>query len=386
MTKTKTPLPPQPYLTDEVVLTESLDCLMTHIPIKMEGVCDQKMLFEVLLRAASRGDSVEHASSRMSNVPCGNGIRYHLEKFNDMKTLEQEANQALQHCLPQKVINHRHYLAIDLNLLPYYGNASEVEAPYIYRSKAEQGTTRFFAYASIYLISRHHRFTLAIHPLRKGETLVAVITQLLSHLTPLQIKFRGLFLDRGFYCVSVIRWLKALRIPFIMPAIIRGKQGGTRSLCQGQQSHFTSYTLNSSEYGSVDCLMAVVRCYEKGHKGRHGVRFLLYVVFGFHASIQAIRSLYRQRFGIETSYRLKNCCRIRTTSKNPVVRFLFVALAFILVNLWIRLLLTWVSSSHRGGRFVHRHLFPLKTMLDFLAQSIDHHFPPHRSILLNSAI
>jgi len=44
---------------------------------------------------------------------------------------------------------------------------------------------------------------------------------------------------------------------------------------------------------------------------------------------------YRYRFGIEASYRVKNHARIRSTTKNPALRLLYVALAFILVNLWI---------------------------------------------------
>ena len=45
--------------------------------------------------------------------------------------------------------------------------------------------------------------------------------------------------------------------------------------------------------------------------------------------------MYRQRFGIETSYRQMNQVRARTTSRNPVIRLLFVGLAFILFNLYI---------------------------------------------------
>ena len=60
--------------------------------------------------------------------------------------------------------------------------------------------------------------------------------------------------------------------------------------------------------------------------------------------INQLHHYYRQRFGIETSYRLKNHCRIRTTTKNPVLRLLFVALAFILVNLWVYLMRAFHQS------------------------------------------
>ena len=43
--------------------------------------------------------------------------------------------------------------------------------------------------------------------------------------------------------------------------------------------------------------------------------------------------LYRQRFGIESSYRQMNAVRARTTTRNPAIRLLLVGLAFILVNL-----------------------------------------------------
>ncbi|MBI5295299.1 MAG: hypothetical protein HY869_07465 [Chloroflexi bacterium] len=45
--------------------------------------------------------------------------------------------------------------------------------------------------------------------------------------------------------------------------------------------------------------------------------------------------MYRQRFGIETSYRQMNQVRARTTSQNPVICLLLVGLAFVIFNLYI---------------------------------------------------
>jgi IS4 transposase len=39
-----------------------------------------------------------------------------------------------------------------------------------------------------------------------------------------------------------------------------------------------------------------------------------------------VADTYRQRFGIETSYRQLNEARIKTCTRNPKVRFFFVAL------------------------------------------------------------
>jgi putative transposase len=357
--------------------------LLEHVPLELEGTyfCSED-LFEILLRAASRHDSIEHTAQRLDGVPSGNGIRYHLDKLDDMVTLEGQLNAALQSRIPPKIRKGRHRLAIDLHLIPYYGNPTEAEVPYIYRSQAKAGTTSFFAYATVYVICRNKRVTLGIHAVHRQETLVATVTYLLALLSPLRIRVKRLYLDRGFYSVPVIRWLKALNIPFLMPAVIRGKTGGTRQLLVGRKSYATRYTLNSPQYGSIRCQMRVVCTYQKGFKGKHGIQYSLYVVHRVNIALHQLHQHYKDRFGIETSYRIKNQCRIRTSSKNPVTRLLFVALAFILVNLWVYLLWFFVSRTQRGGRIVYRELFGLKTMLEFLSSAVERHFLPITAVYL----
>ena len=211
--------------------------------------------------------------------------------------------------------------------------------------------------------------------------MVAIITGLLDAMTPLAVKVKRLYLDRGFYSVPVIRWLMALTLPFIMPAIIRGKTGGTRALCNGRRSYQTPYTLNST-HGSVRCPMVVICRYRNGAQGKHGLQYLLYVVYRAKVTGSQGHRHYRDRFGIETSYRLKNQARIRSTTKNPVLRLLYVALAFILVNLWVYLLWQTVCTTRRGGRRVFQAFFPLKTMLSFIRQADERHFSLIRAVFL----
>ncbi len=107
----------------------------------------------------------------------------------------------------------------------------------IYRSQAKADTTSFFAYASVYLIRRHHRVTLAIHPVRKDETLVSTITRVLTQLTLLKVKVKSLVLDRGFYSIPVIWWLKALQIPLIIPAVKITETDSNAATIPGSQTH-----------------------------------------------------------------------------------------------------------------------------------------------------
>jgi putative transposase len=381
----------------------------------MSGGYTVRDLFEILVRTASRGESIEPTVRGLEGTPSSNGIRYHLEKLDDMNSLEQQLNAALQSRIPPKLRNRSHRLAIDLHLIPYYGKPTDIEANYVYRSQAKAGTTRFFAYATVYAICRNKRVTLAIHAVPCTETLVATLTYLLAMIHPLRMSIKLLCLDRGFYSVPIIRclvahnwegtsqsmrrWLKALNFPFLMPAVIRGKTGGTRALLIGRKSYATDYTINSekcglgvspsgapfqdsAKYGSITCQMRVVCGYHKGFKGQHGIRYLVYAVHRVKIALNQLHHYYRQRFGIETSYRLKNHCRIRTTTKNPVLRLLFVALAFILVNLWVYLLWHFISRSRQGGQLVFHALFPLNIMLQFLSTAVERRFPVVTAIYL----
>lgn len=93
---------------------------------------------------------------------------------------------------------------------------------------------------------------------------------------------------------------------------------------------------------------------------------------------------YRRRFGIESSYRLKNLCRIRTNNKKPVLRLLFVGISFILVNIWVYLLWFKISRKRKGRRLIYRQLFSLKQMLAFLRQVVERKYRTVESIYIPS--
>lgn len=360
-----------PVLTDDKVLEEIVSCFERNIPICTQGTCDQRTIFEILIRASAEGDSVENTCKILQDVPCGSDIRYHLEKYNDINKLEGCLNKALHDRLPPRIYKGKQCVAADINLIPYYGEPSPAEEPYIYRSQAKAGTCSSYAYATLYVIRKGKRVTVAMTAVRRDDTHVAIITRLLDKISPLNLRIRRLLLDRGFSGVPVIRWLKAVGIPFEMPVIIRGKTGGTRQLLRGGRSYETVFTMNSSRYGSVSFRIRVICVYSKGRYGRHGIEYFAYAVYKIGLRLGAVHDDYRKRFGIGTSYRLRNKCRIRTTTKNPAARLLFVGIAFVITDIWVFLTWMYVSLPRKGGRLLFHDLFPLKIMLIFLRQSVD---------------
>jgi putative transposase len=62
----------------------------------------------------------------------GKNIRDHLAKIKSFPQLEIQLNLALISRLPRRIKKRKLKLAIDLNLIPYYGKPSKEEQDYIY--------------------------------------------------------------------------------------------------------------------------------------------------------------------------------------------------------------------------------------------------------------
>ncbi len=114
------------------------------------------------------------------------------------------------------------------------------------------------------------------------------------------------------------------------------------------------------------------------------MQYLAYVTYKIKTNLDYIYQDYRKRFGIESSYRLKNICRIRTNNKNPALRLLFVGISFLLVNIWVNLLWLRISRKRKGSRLIYRTLFVLKQMLAFLSQAIERKYQVVESIYIPS--
>ncbi|MEE8305126.1 MAG: hypothetical protein V3S24_22115 [Candidatus Tectomicrobia bacterium] len=89
----------------------------------------------------------------------------------------------------------------------------------------------------------------------------------------------------------------------------------------------------------------------KGRWGRHCREAWLYATWGVkHRPLSWIRQTYRRRFGIESSYRQVHQAKIKTSSRNPVLRLLFVGVAFVLRNVWVWVHAEVIAQPRRGGR------------------------------------
>ena len=58
-----------PVITDAATLEEVMDVLQEHVPIQMDGDFQPETLFEILVHAASNGQSIEQTCRMLEDIP-----------------------------------------------------------------------------------------------------------------------------------------------------------------------------------------------------------------------------------------------------------------------------------------------------------------------------
>jgi len=117
-----------------------------------------------------------------------------------------------------------------------------------------------------------------------------------------------------------------------------------------------------------------VKRYSKGRYGRHKSKWFAYTVTKLPVGIlpAQVFELYRQRFGIESSYRQINQVRAQTSTRNPVIRLLLVGLAFVLFNLYISLRQNLSSALKCPSQVPKRFWLSLRSLALLLSRAIEY--------------
>lgn len=338
--------------------------LQEHFQLDMENrTYSAQDVWDVLVAASVERISVEMASQLLEGAPSGTTVRTlvksMLQDIGQMAALEKQVNQLLTARLPRRLLRSKLPAAIDLTELPYHGQGAE-DDPYVRRGRAKSGTTHFYVFATLYVVKKNKRYTLGLVLMKQGEKAQDVLERLLAYGRQLGLRLKRLYLDRGFDNNGLIAYLKKQPFPTIIPLVVRGKQGGSRALLVGRKSYTTTYERKSTVYDAQTLPLFIVCKYSKGKYKRKGVFRFAYIVIGnLKRQPAQIAEEYRRRFGIETSYRLMNTVRARTTCKVATFRLFLVALAFLCLNLWQYVKWTYLFVPQPGPRKVLHHLLPL---------------------------
>jgi hypothetical protein len=366
-------------LTAAQVQRHALDTTQHYLRLPDHGPKTKApVLFAILFWATARLASIAAACQALRDAPCDQAVRDALlATLPDFHELQRRLNRALAGGVPKVLRRRPQRVALDLVLLPYYG-LHQSDPKEIYKGPRKAGTHHAHAYATAYVICKGCRLTLGLRAVHHSDPWDEVVKDLLRQVRQAGVKIGLVLLDRGFYSVAVIRYLQAARYPFIMPAIRRGRRpshpegaSGTWAFTTWRRSGWAEYTLEDK--GGQRATVKLCICYVQEPPQRPGARrrraqVWLYAYWGLRPSrVGWVRQTYRTRFGIESSYRQLQEGLIRTSTRSPLLRLLFVGLALLLRNVYVWLHWEVLARRRRGYRVVDLNQLPLKAMLRWLA-------------------
>jgi len=294
---------------------------------------DPQVILKGCIAAASCNASISGYTKVHTGLPSHTTSLKFLHRLN-MEEMVQNASRMLVNAGKDVIRKGQKYaFAIDKTQDPYYGKHDDEPDTYTVGGKTKDSTNHFFTYLTMSIIDQGRHLTLFSIPWRKGMKNLEAIQQCIELIDQLGLKIRCLCLDREFYDGEIFQYLQETHIPHIVPAKKSGKP--LKAMLKGRSSKTFNYTLNKGSKNPVDLVITDCVVYLKGKNEKHGIVHHAFVVFGISSSPRNIREIYRHRFAIESTYRLRNTTRPKTSTKDPKIRFFYALISFIIQNLWV---------------------------------------------------
>lgn len=340
-------------------------------------LCTAAVTWNIVLRAATRMISIYAACRDLAEAPSDQAVFNSLSDGlpKTLGVLERRLNEALTTPFPRRLFRHSWRVAIDWHLVPYYGQPKQSRNE-LYYGKPHHGTTKFHAYATACIVQYGQRYTLALTWVRRHETAVVALRRLLQTIRGIGLKLKYLLLDRAFFNVPVTAFLQSENLPFLMPAMFRGRRPRKRRPTTGlhwikrQRAGWYTHTLKNKKQQVTISICVTYRTHHNHKDGKRAQQKLLFAAWRVRGIPKDIRERYRKRFGIESSFRQLRQARIYTCTRCPRLRLVFVAVALILRNLWVWIHATHLAEGSGESLTLRLECLRFKRLLDWIAHIV----------------
>jgi putative transposase len=321
--------------------------------------CSAWTLLTSLIYAAAAALSLAAVAALRRRSPSRETLRQALRQtLPDYDRLRRQLPRLLHASLPRGLRNGRrrraYPLAIDLHGVPYYKRQRPTPA-HVRKGQRLAGTNHSHQYATASLLRKGQYYVVALTPYDPGDDKAALVRRLLRQAAGNGFAPRYVLMDRGFWAAAVFRYLQQAHYPFLIPVLARGKKAttpggptGTRVFFHGCKTGWYRYRVTERrERVHATLTILVQRRNWGGRQHRHGRYVWAYGMWRMKISTLAwVHACYRRRFRIESSYRLLETARGRTSSRDEGWRLWYVVLAVVLLNIWLQLRR---QATGRGG-------------------------------------
>lgn len=273
-------------------------------------------------------------------TPLGHVHRYHIRQQFSIETIRDMYHEAMQRLLAETTSRSEYFgeaaVAIDTTVDDPFTGDREGHEEEIIGTKADDDEYAY-QWATIQTVGWGPRVMLDARPVRKGDTLVDIVTDLLDSAEDL-IRIDRVLMDREFDSQHVLAAINERGHDYLMP---KRKQTSEKAVASRMEEQNVETTVNErglhlgkNEWHETQLLYLPKRNFdgeiEDGHER--------YVVFmssePLRGSVRSHIGLYNDRQEIEAGYKQVKRFMAKTTSTDFVLRFFYFAFACLLYSLW----------------------------------------------------
>ena len=280
-------------------------------------------------------------------------------------------------------------ISIDLHNIPVYGKVHKsgkgLDSTYCVNTKRTQGTNKCYQLATVHCVTPRCRTVLGVILVQEGDTMAEIVGRLLDMVEKRKIRVNRVTMDRGFNSKEVIRELERRGMTYIMPyikydtikKIIMEVKDGKRDAVSSHtiskntdpetvtvvvlkhDKKTTEESMTEEEQQLEDTFKDAVkndRAKKKDRKEHDPIDD--YYVFITNMPLSDIQNnpkivtkLYKERWGIETSYRCYETIRPRTATTKHTPRIALMFFPWVFYNAWmVANHLVWRSGYGTRGK------------------------------------
>ncbi|MBI2559057.1 transposase [Candidatus Woesearchaeota archaeon] len=346
--------------------------LLKHVQFKQHhnAYYDKNDIIDLLTHSALTNSCLESASKTIKDSikrqkPSADTVLRYLAKFEQeeiLTTFQRTFGYTFKVAKKMRVFQRPVDIAIDFHDMHYYGNEND---NFVVEAKPDRGTLHYFRFITLAIVVKGRRFTIRAKPVHKIDFSFRerLVEELLNYATT-KFKIRNVYLDAGFFDNKIIKLLNNYGLKYIIRAQANKK---IQKLTNRKKELpiVMPYFLAGKAYTQL--VVVNVRKKESVKKGEKRVYFLTNLSVT-EIDYETIDRLYRRRWSIETSYRVKkHSIRIKTTSKNHIIRCFLFMFTVALYNLWYlaNIIVGWKTKRNWIVPFIPAKLFISKLLYTY---------------------
>ena len=255
-----------------------------------------------------------------------------MERLNlRIKNSYEECIRDAYFSIIKKLVKYKRFgkitIAIDITEEMFYGKTRSF---YIFHSgkKAEDNTAEFhYIVASIANKKEEEKIPIMALPVTLGANKAKLVSQLLDFCLSL-FRVSLVLLDRGFASAEVIVALKEKKLNYL---ILAKKYESMRCMLEAVEKicildHEMVYHANKTKYKVKTNLVLI--------KDIDGYDWCFYTNLRLSDALRYVIT-YKQRWRIETNFRVEDEAKIKSKSINPIIRYFYFMFSLLMHTLWL---------------------------------------------------